>query len=174
MTEPAPLRDVPTPPIGIYLHAKSFLVAAEALVRDVDEGRVRLRLSSPINHLFSHAIENVLKAYLMTRGFTEKRLRTKPFVHDLDNLYTACLKHRLVLGRTGWADRKRLVELINSHHTTPYTFRYLKVGFARIPSNEAFSALCKVFFDAIYPVVHKYLVSQTDAHRHHPLAPPRN
>lgn len=145
-----------TPPIGVYLHARSFLLAAEALVRDVNEGRLRLRHAAPVHHLYSHAIENVLKSFLLTQGLTENRLRRPPFVHDLNKLYEACRKHGLRLGRKGWADRKRLIDLINSHHAAPYTFRYLKVGFAQVPTYAAFSGLCKVLFDAVHPVVHKH------------------
>lgn len=144
--------------IGIYLHAKAYLDAADALAREVDEGRLRLRFDTPVRHLYGQALENVLKSFLLTRGVTARTLRNKPFGHDLAALYAACLKHRMPLGRRGWANRRRTVALMNEGHGGPdFSDRYLKIGYARRPTIEACSSLCHSVSDAVRPYVHRGL-----------------
>ena len=147
-------------PIGVFLHAQSYLRAADALAHGVEEGKLQLRFDAPIRHLYAHALEVVLKAHLLARGVPAKELRRK-HGHNLVALYDACCKRRLSLGHKGWADRRRVVALMNQGHTGPdYVDRYLKVGFSRLPTITACSALCRQVSDAVYLHVYRDMRKQ--------------
>lgn len=139
--------------LGTYHHAEAYWKAAEHLTKEIEERRIKLRFEAPVNHLYSHAIENVLKAFLLTKGYTQRDLARPLWGHNLVALYSECVNRRLILGRKGWAARKRLIALINSHHSAPYTFRYLQIGSATIPTDAAFSELCRILFRAVRPFV---------------------
>lgn len=140
-------------PLGAYHHAEAYWKAAEHLAKEIEGHRIKLRFAAPVHHLYSHAIENVLKAFLLTKGYTQKVLANPPWGHDLVALYDKCTQKRLPLGRKGWAERKRLIGLVNSHHSRPYTFRYHQIGSTTVPTNAAFSGLCRTLFRAIRPFV---------------------
>lgn len=139
--------------IVTYLYAEAYWIAAEHLAAEVEAHRIRLRFPGPVHHLYSHAIETVLKAFLQTRGYTTECLAKRQWGHNLEALYGECIKKGLRLGRNGWAERKRLIALINTHHSAPYSFRYLQVGATRVPTAKAFSGLCKALFHTIRPLV---------------------
>jgi hypothetical protein len=139
--------------LGVFHHAEAYWKAADHLAKKMEEHRIKLRFLAPVHHLYGHAIENVLKAFLLTRGYTEQALARQQWGHNLDALYHESTTKRLPLGRKGWAERKRLISLINSHHSVPYTFRYLKIGLQRVPTNAAFSGLCRALFRAVGPFV---------------------
>ena len=140
-------------PIGTFLHAEAYKLAAEQLVRDSETGLIKLRFNSPIYHLFSHAIETVLKSFLLTKGCSPQELSRKPYGHNLEELYAACLRRGLRLGRAGWSWRRDMIQLVNHLHDTPYVLRYHKVGLYRIPTDDALMRLCKILFEAIRPSV---------------------
>lgn len=84
-------------PLGIFAgelmeRASEYLEAAKRL--DTDEARP---LVHPRYFLISHAVELALKAYLVARGTTKRKLRGKKMGHDLPALQAAAIAADLPL-----------------------------------------------------------------------------
>jgi hypothetical protein len=115
------------PPIGLDVSTPQGLAMAYAIgggecladARRLQEGVFSDRTGHYIITL--HAIELGLKAYLISKGYTEESLRSKPFGHDLVELYKAAKAKGLVL-TTPNADE--LIEWINEWHCHGVKIRY--------------------------------------------------
>jgi hypothetical protein len=77
------------------LLSESFFQSAQYLRSGVEAEGVRLRFNMPIYYLFSHALELTLKAYLLCKGVTSNRLRSRDYGHKLQVLWEACLTEGL-------------------------------------------------------------------------------
>jgi hypothetical protein len=92
-----------------------------------------------------HALELALKAFLAKHGLTRKALRNKPYVHDLDRLYSDAVQRGLSLP----AHSKELIAAINEYHSTHIiryeftTTRILPTCRTLFPIVEAILAACK-------------------------------
>jgi hypothetical protein len=68
--------DERTTPLGLYHFAVTYEAAANTLVDNFDRDRVT-HADSPVGHLFTHAIELYLKAYLRLKGATLDDLKSR-------------------------------------------------------------------------------------------------
>jgi hypothetical protein len=80
-----------------------------------------------------HAIELGLKGFLITHGFTEQILRSKPFGHDLVELHKAAKGKGLVL-TTPHAEE--LIEWINEWHCEGVKIRYEFAKDRELPTSQ--------------------------------------
>jgi HEPN domain-containing protein len=68
------------------------MAAAHKLAVDCypDQGSPALKLGfdHPIHHLYSHALELIIKSLLLQQGFAIAKIKSKPFGHDLKKLYS--------------------------------------------------------------------------------------
>jgi hypothetical protein len=92
-----------------------------------------------------HALELALKAFLAKHGLTRKALRNKPYVHDLDRLYSDAVHRGLSLP----AHSKELIAAVNEYHST-HIIRYEFTTTRTLPTCrtlfsivEAILAACK-------------------------------
>jgi hypothetical protein len=119
MTRLTPLGVDPSRPEGL---AEAYALGAGDLVKDarfLDEQLFSDRTGHYI--LTLHAIELALKAFLIGKGYTEESLRSKPFGHDLVELYKAAQSKGLVLATP---DADGLIDWINEWHFYSVKIRY--------------------------------------------------
>jgi hypothetical protein len=88
-----------------------------------------------------HALELALKAYLAKHGLTRETLRKKPYVHDLDRLYSDVVEHGLSLP-TG---SKELIAAINECHNA-HIIRYEFATTREVPT-------CKELFPIVEAIL---------------------
>jgi hypothetical protein len=79
-----------------------------------------------------HAIELGMKAFLISKGYTEETLRSKPFGHDVVELYKAAKAKGLVLATPNAGE---LIEWINEWHVTAW-IRYEFTEERALPTSE--------------------------------------
>jgi hypothetical protein len=95
-TEPTENEEIDrSPPIAVFLTGESFFQSAQYLRSGVEAAGLRLRFNMPIYYLYSHALELTLKAYLLSKGATSNRLRSRDYGHKLKVLWDACLAEGL-------------------------------------------------------------------------------
>jgi hypothetical protein len=100
----------------IYIEtAKGYLNALEIIVESIDLNKPVLY---PIGLLASQAIELSLKAYLLSKGWTEKQL--KQIGHDLGQ----ALEEAVQAGLRISPSNKFSVQVLSLSHDSPYLFRY--------------------------------------------------
>jgi HEPN domain-containing protein len=92
-----------------------------------------------------HALELALKAFLAKHGLTRETLRKKPYVHDLDRLYSDALKRGLSLPprskeQIAAVNKSHNAHIIRYEFATPRTVPTCKTLF---PIVEAILAACK-------------------------------
>ncbi|MET4483476.1 hypothetical protein [Bradyrhizobium sp. F1.13.3] len=91
-TEPTENEEIDrSPPIAVFLTGESYFQSAKYLRSGVETADLRLRFNMPIYYLYSHALELTLKAYLLSKGVTSNRLRSRDYGHKLKVLWDACL-----------------------------------------------------------------------------------
>lgn len=107
-----------------------------------------------------HAIELGIKAYLIGKGCSEESLRSKPFGHDLVELYKAAKAKGLVLTTPNAED---LIEWINEWHCQGVKIRYEFTEERALP-------MCEVLFPLASEIIQKTaLRSSTIVDRVSPL-----
>jgi len=95
--------------------AKGYLKALDIIVKNIDLNRPILY---PIGLLASQAIELSLKAYLLSRGWEQKKI--KIIGHDLEQAWEETVKEGLRIS----VDPKFSVQVLSLSHDSPYLFRY--------------------------------------------------
>jgi HEPN domain-containing protein len=92
-----------------------------------------------------HALELALKAFLAKHGLTRKKLRNKPYAHDLDRLYSDAVQRGLSLPPRS----KELIAAVNEYHSAHIiryefaTTRTVPTCKSLFPIVEAILAACK-------------------------------
>jgi hypothetical protein len=107
--------------IGHITDVRAYLRAAR-LIDSAADGDISL--SSPIYFLLSHAIELVLKAYILAAGGTEAELRPQKVRHQLDEL-------RNRAGALGYSPSEKLsavIDMLAPYHAN-HSFRYRDPGY---------------------------------------------
>jgi hypothetical protein len=80
----------------------------------------------PVRHLYCHAIELYLKAWLLADGMPKTKLRNqRTYGHRLQKLYTECKSRRLVMASSEEAYFDRMLPQLRQGHEE-YQFRYLE------------------------------------------------
>lgn len=80
----------------------------------------------PVRHLYSHAIELYLKAWLLADGMPKAKLRNqRTYGHRLQKLYTECKSRRLTMASSEEAYFDRMLPQLKQGHEE-YQFRYLE------------------------------------------------
>jgi hypothetical protein len=143
--------------IGYIVDARSYLDAAR-LIESVEEHQPAL--SSPIYFLLCHAIELVLKAYILASGGTEAKLRQQKIRHNLDGLRNLAVS-------LGYSPSKKIdavIDLLAPHHAN-HSFRYRNPGYKSYPLiDEAIKSL-ETMLAQIHPVVARNLMAHIAAGR---------
>jgi HEPN domain-containing protein len=88
-----------------------------------------------------HALELALKAFLAKHGLTRETLRKKPYVHDLDRLYSDALKR----GLSPLPGSKELIAAVNKAHNA-HIIRYELATTQTVPT-------CKSLFPIIEAIL---------------------
>jgi len=138
------------PPAGLDLSTPAGLAKALAIgaseclkaAHDLDAGFSDLTGEYIVTF---HAIELGLKAFLISKGVTEKQLRKRPFGHDLVHLYEEAKTRGMLLNIPNTDD---LISWINEWHCDEVKIRYdfkqartLPICNALFPLAEAIIAL---------------------------------
>jgi hypothetical protein len=121
-----------SPLIGVFLSGESFFRAAQHLRKALEAQELRLRFDMPVYHLYYHALELTMKAFLRTRGFSAKCLRSPEFGHKLQVLWEACVAQGLHSSVAKDAVIAEVIGLLDPY-ATEFEFRYLKVGYKKLP-----------------------------------------
>jgi hypothetical protein len=82
----------------------------------------------PIYFLYSHSVELFLKAFLRLHGVEAAALAKKPYGHDLENLFKACMGYGLDLSEADKQFVAALLPLITPGHND-YLYRYFDKSF---------------------------------------------
>lgn len=122
-----------SPPIGVFLSGESFFRSARHLQLACETGELRLRFDMPVYYLYCHAFELTLKAFLRTKGMSAHRLASREFGHKLHVLWKACLAEGLQSSPVADASIAQAIELLDPF-AREFEFRYIKVGFKRLPT----------------------------------------
>jgi len=114
------------PPIGLDVStplglAKAYATGAGECLADAR--RLQEGFSDRTGHFIItlHAIELGLKAFLLAEGYTEQTLRSRPFGHDLVELYKAAQTKGLVLSTP---NAEELIKWTNEWHSHGVKIRY--------------------------------------------------
>jgi hypothetical protein len=81
--------------VGFALYAEEFLLAAAAIPND-SRARGNTAFTPVPHYLLCRALELILKAYLLTKGWKENELKKRQFGHDLEARWTAALDKGLL------------------------------------------------------------------------------
>jgi len=107
-------------PFGFHRYGREFFEAAVALKKG--------RSFSPVRYyLYCHAIELLLKAFLLTEGMTVATLRNKPYSHDLERILKKARSSGLHKIVTITPARETEIKRANSYYNSK-GFEYFKVG----------------------------------------------
>lgn len=128
-----------SPPIAVFLSGESFFQSAQYLKSGVEAEGVRLRFNMPVYYLYSHAMELTLKAYLLSKGVTSNRLRSRDYGHKLQVLWEACLTEGLPHHPINDAFVAQMIEVLDPF-AVDFEFRYIQVGFKSLPTFGAVEA----------------------------------
>ena len=137
-------------PIGFHHYASDFALWADR------SRQHKTKFYSPVPYyLYCRALELGLKAFLLARGVTKKRLKTKTLGHNLEAL--ALEAERLGLNDVMLLPDAWVVELRRAN--TFYhrkEFEYFDIGNAlrlhELPSLEILHSLCTALLGAIRPL----------------------
>src|SRR5689334_9942398 len=78
------------PPVAVFSLSDSYFQAARYLREASESGRLKLPFDTPIYHLYSHALELAMKAFLRAKGMSAAELRSGGFGHQLLVLWQTC------------------------------------------------------------------------------------
>lgn len=126
--------DERTTPIGLFHYAHSYAASAICITeQEIDA----VHPDAPIRFLFSHALELYLKSFLLLRGITMERLRSREFGHDLVKLAEEAQQHQLLISST-YLDQLAVAN-------QQILDRYIVVGVRRVLEPETLHSICKDF-----------------------------
>jgi hypothetical protein len=119
--------------------ACNFLNVANAYISQADQlldlMRDQLKTLSaehglPVRHLYCHAIEMYLKAFLRAEGVTEAAIRdNRKLGHRLEDLYTECKSRGLAMSSADTACFDPMLQLHLKAGHEEYQFRYFEKSF---------------------------------------------
>lgn len=120
---------------GFWRYGNNFLNAAIKIcpvpISKYEE--VRLELSIPAYYLIGHAIELLLKSFLLARGETIEILRSqKKYGHNLEKLLMEASRRKLGCFVKLKQSEKRLIILLNTSYMQK-EFEYFELGYISIP-----------------------------------------
>jgi hypothetical protein len=138
------------PSITVCLSAESFYRAAKYIEAAVNEGTLKLSFRiQPIYYLYRHAVELVLKAFLLAIGLSEKEV--EKFSHRIADLYEESLQRGLSQDdRELQRLTRRVINLLLTADKDQ-ALRYPKVGTTRLPNTEAIQRVMDSLLSAIRP-----------------------
>jgi len=126
---PMPNQTKGESPLGWFNLAHAYLFDAATLYNAEERPRGGF-YEAPVRHLYFHAIELFLKAYLRTRGMTDRELSLKPYSHDIKNLIDEAELRGMPI--TKRIQRVRLFQMADEARDQPIRSRYLRTGTATI------------------------------------------
>ena len=132
-----------TTPVGMFHYAHAYASSAMTLNKvDIDT----IHSDAPIRFLFSHAIELYLKAYLLLRGVTIEKLRSRALGHDLKKLTARAVE----LGLSVSEEHRLSIEVAND----AILDRYIETGARTVLLPEGLSAVCSNLHEQVGPAVY--------------------
>lgn len=114
-----------TTPFGLLRYAEEYRLAAE-LVRHNES------LVMPAYMLLGHCYEVALKAFLLARGMEIRELSSRPYGHNLDELWAEALRRRIDRLYAMSAIAGEVIATLNRHFAT-HEFRYIRTGTKTVP-----------------------------------------
>lgn len=130
-----------TTPVGLFHYAESYWLSARAL----EAKRVKCtHPDEPVNFLFYHAVELLLKAYLRQQGMAPRVMASKPFSHNVG----ALARRAEELGLWLMDEDKEVMALMESSDAVIRS-RYIQIGAFRRPTHGALDRTCKSLHETI-------------------------
>ncbi|EIL97237.1 hypothetical protein RHOFW104T7_07405 [Rhodanobacter thiooxydans] len=118
----------------------------------------------PSYNLIAQSIELSLKAYLLSKGLTSRRLREQLLRHNLDGLMAKAEGLGLNdLVSLDDLDRQLVSGL--SRYYEAHEFRYIKTGAKELPFWSLISPLAKRFTHELHDYCLVLLIGEADAHK---------
>jgi hypothetical protein len=109
--------------------ARAYWHSADLLLERLDAEHVGgAERDLPVRFLYSHAVELLLKAFLLMQGFSVETLATRHYGHDLTVLFKECNKLGLALSVSDRARLMTLLPYLEAGHKQ-YQFRYFEKSF---------------------------------------------
>ena len=134
-----------TSAVGLFNYARSYWRSGEHLLA------AKLKLThayAPVVFLLSHAIELYLKAFLLSRGLSVKKLRGVG--HKVIDLGHEASARGLSVSAEDFEVLSSLGEI-----NAVIRFRYLETGFLSMPTEAALSETCKRLDPSIALALHE-------------------
>jgi hypothetical protein len=138
--------------------SQGFLIAAQVLERSRSKRKIPF---TPKYHLVCHAIELILKSYILARGGTKKELMHVNMRHNLLSLFERAIELDLAP-----KDRRvgQLIQMLEPYHSE-HRFRYRKSGFMTIPETTQMCKIVDTLILQIAPTVDAAMRAQIAAQR---------
>jgi hypothetical protein len=111
--------------LGLLNLASSYIAAANHLVSEIENGRLRLRFHAPLELLVGHGFEILLKSFLRSENCGEAELCK--LGHDLENLLREAQKRGLSIAPSE-VELAHVALLNQQFGQAPYKVRYLETG----------------------------------------------
>ena len=147
---------------GTLRYAEYYRIAAERVIGDCNP--LESRLLMPAYHLIAQSIELSLKAYLLSKGLKNSRLRGPLLGHNLSNLIAEAENLGLnTLVSLDDLDRQ-LVSSLSRHYET-HELRYIKIGVKELPFWSLISSLAKRFTHELHDYCLALLIGEEGARK---------
>lgn len=151
--EPKPNAHGSASPMEVFRSAAEFLDAADRQQQWLKEQGKDLTLVQlmPTYFLYGQGIELTRKAFLRTRGFSNQRLRSRPYGHNVLGLYRERKKH----GLCDSVDGTSMAGILAAYYSNAdwhITFRYVSNFRKEFPTFEAVGVFARVLLEATRPV----------------------
>lgn len=127
-----------TTAVGLYHYGLSYIACADMLKASEPAGMIH---NAPIRFLYWHALELLMKAFLMADGLSVGDLRKRG--HDQKRLHKECIERGLSL------DKYPEAFFAFTDDNEPIEARYIVTGTRRLPSLDAMSDVCGEIKDAV-------------------------
>jgi hypothetical protein len=149
-------------PFGMLRYAENYRVAAEQVIGDCDP--LESSLLMPAYNLLAQSIELSLKAYLLSRGMENKRLRGPLLGHNLSGLVAE--SESLGFGDLVLLDDldRELIASLSKYYET-HEFRYIRTGPKELPYWSLISPLANRLTDELCLYCLALLVGEEAARR---------
>jgi hypothetical protein len=139
--------------------SQAFLLAAQVLERSRNK-RITFAFG-PKHYLVCHAIELILKAYILASGGTKKELMRVDVRHSLSRLFERAIEFELVPIDRRVGSLILTLEPLHSEHR----FRYRKTGFLTVPETKQMCKIVETLILQIAPIVDAAMRAQIVARR---------
>lgn len=137
-----------SPAIGVLNFGKSYVDAAEIILRQIESGNEHLSFDDPILFLLGHGLELTFKAFLRAKGISAGRL--KGFGHDLVRLLETVRQHGLEVA----VDETTMqhLKLLGLHFGPPYEIRYFQIGYKVWPNPQLLLIFAQQLYRQLLPI----------------------